>query len=94
VNVTKAADKHTIRQLVANQGIPKVRKLLETLIEEFRGALDLSDQGCHLFLIYLIDFFTVCRHAWVPAGGEGGQAFDPDHRRLAQARPRSQPRCT
>jgi hypothetical protein len=52
VNVTKAADKHTIRQLVANQGIPKVRKLLETLIEEFRGALDLSDQGCHLFLIY------------------------------------------
>lgn len=37
VNVTKAADKHTIRQLVANQGIPKVRKLLETLIEEFRG---------------------------------------------------------
>jgi activator of HSP90 ATPase len=37
VNVTKAEDKYTVRQLVSNQGIPKVRKLLETLIEEFRG---------------------------------------------------------
>jgi hypothetical protein len=38
VNVTKAEDKYTVRQLVSNQGIPKVRKLLETLIEEFRGT--------------------------------------------------------
>jgi len=37
VNVTKADDKHVVRQLVANQGIPEVRKALAAFLQEFKG---------------------------------------------------------
>jgi activator of HSP90 ATPase len=37
VNVTKADDKHVVRQLVANQGIPEVRKALAAFLQEFKA---------------------------------------------------------